>query len=128
MIQLENETNFLLLSITKKCETLIKQTHTNSQETLELKLTQPRKLFSIEPSINFGLDSKWMIGLTILEVYSSIFHITEENTKSELYSDTFVDEVSYAQLKYGVADLVGLSDISSEDLQHEKHWPNKNKV
>ena len=45
MIRPENETEDLLLSITKNCETLIKQTHRKAEETLEFKLTIPRKLF-----------------------------------------------------------------------------------
>ena len=43
----KNETEDLLLSITKKCERLIKQTHTKPQETLEYKLTKPRETFSL---------------------------------------------------------------------------------
>ena len=34
----KNETEDLLLSITKNCETLIQQTHTKPKETLELKM------------------------------------------------------------------------------------------
>ena len=39
-----------------------------------------------------------MQGLTSLEVYISIFNITEENNKFELYTDTF-DEFYFEQLK-----------------------------
>ena len=38
MIQLKNETDDLLLSITKICEKLIEDTHTKAQETLEFKI------------------------------------------------------------------------------------------
>ena len=54
--------NFLL-SKTKNCETLIKQTHTKPQEKLEFKLTKPKETFSFKPSIYFGLHSNWMVGL-----------------------------------------------------------------
>ena len=40
MIQTENETEDLSLSITKKCETLIKPTLEKAEETLEYKLTK----------------------------------------------------------------------------------------
>ena len=51
------ELSDLLLSITKNCETFIKQTHTKPQETLELKLIKPRETFSIQPSVILGLDT-----------------------------------------------------------------------
>ena len=35
------ETKDLILSITKNCERLIRQTHTRPQETLEFKISQP---------------------------------------------------------------------------------------
>ena len=43
MIRTKNETEILLLSITKNCETLIHQTHTKPQETLEFELSKPGK-------------------------------------------------------------------------------------
>ena len=64
MIRPKNETEDLLLSITKNCETLIKQTHTKSQETLEFKLTKSRETFSFKSYIDLGLDCNWMVGLT----------------------------------------------------------------
>ena len=45
MIRPKTETEFLLLLITKNCETLIKQTHTKPEETLEYKLTKARETF-----------------------------------------------------------------------------------
>ena len=58
MIQPWKATEELHLSITKICETLFEQTHTKTQETLELKLTKSRQTFSFNPSFNLGLDSK----------------------------------------------------------------------
>ena len=46
----------------KNCETRIEQTHTKTPEALDFKLFKPREFFSFKPSINLGLDSKWMIG------------------------------------------------------------------
>ena len=40
MLRLRNETEDSLLSITKNCETLLKQTHRKLQDTLEFKPTQ----------------------------------------------------------------------------------------
>ena len=56
MIIPKDETENLLLSVTKDCEKPITQIHRKPQETLELKLTQPNETFSFKPSINLGLD------------------------------------------------------------------------
>ena len=43
MIRPKNQTEDLLLSITKSCETLIEQTHRKAEETLEIKMIKPKK-------------------------------------------------------------------------------------
>ena len=62
MIRPKIETKDLLLSITKNCETLIEQTHTKPQETLEFKMIKPRERFHFKPPIQIKGDR--MIGLT----------------------------------------------------------------
>ena len=66
IIQPKNETEDLLLSITKNYETPIKPAHTKPEETLEFKLTKRREMFHLNPSIQINGD--WMIGLLSLEV------------------------------------------------------------
>ena len=83
MIRPKNETEDLLLSITKNCETLIEQIHKRPEETLEFKMTKRRETFHINPTVE--VKENWMIGLTSLEVYNSIFNITEENNKFQIY-------------------------------------------
>ena len=95
MTRPKNEIEDLFLSITKKCQTLIEQTHRKSEETLEFKLTRLRETFHLNPSIDRGIDCDWMIGLTSLEVYISIFNMTDENNKFEHFTDTF-NEFSFA--------------------------------
>ena len=46
MIQPKNITEDLLLSITKNCETLVKQTPRKPEETLEFKITKLGETFS----------------------------------------------------------------------------------
>ena len=119
MIRPKNETEDLLLSISKNCETLIKQTHTKPQETLEFKMIKPRETFHFKPPIQMKGD--WMIGLTDLEVYNSIFNITEENNKFELYK--FPDEksggVTYEKVRDEIEKDLDIEDITAEDLQDE---------
>ena len=96
MITPKNETENLLLSITKNCETLIEQTHRRPEETLEFKMTKARETFHFTPPTEIKED--WMLRLVNLEVYNSIFNITEENNKFELYRDTS-DKFGFLELK-----------------------------
>ena len=82
----KNETEELLLSIAKNCETLIKQTRRKAEETLKFKMIKPRETFHSNPPIHSSED--WMLGLTDLEVYNSVFNIKKTN-KLELDTDTF---------------------------------------
>ena len=86
LVQPKIETDDLLLSITKNWEKKFDQNHSKPKETLESKLTKPKETFFFQPSRNFGIDSKWMLGLTNLEAYNSIFNLTEEINKVELYT------------------------------------------
>ena len=83
MIRPKNETEDLMLSIAKNCEALCKQTHTKPEETLEFKLDNSRQTFHFNPAVEVKED--WMVGLTDLEVYKSIFNTTEENNKIQLF-------------------------------------------
>ena len=119
MIRPKNQTEDLLLSITKKCETLIEQTHRKAEETLEFKMNKSRETFHFKPPIQIKGD--WMIGLTDLEVYNSIFNITEENNKFELYK--FPDEkaggVTYEKVRDEIEKDLDIEDITAEDLQDD---------
>ena len=123
MIRPKNETEDLLLSITKNCETLIEQTHRKAEETLELKMNKPREIFHFSPPIQVKGD--WMIGFVDLEVYNSIFNITEENNKFELYK--FPDEkaggVTYEKLRDEIERDLDISDITATDLQDDVIGP-----
>ena len=119
IIRHENETEDLLLSITKNCETLIDQTHRKAEETLEFKMKKSREIFHFSPPIQVKGD--WMIGLVDLEVYNSIFNITEENEKFELYK--FPDEkaggVTYEKVRDEIEKDLDIEDITAADLQDE---------
>ena len=121
MIHPKNQTEDLLLSITKNCETLIDQTHRKAEDTLEFKMVKPRQTFHFSPPIQ--IDGNWMIGLTDLEVYNSIFNITKENNKFELYIDNFDEFFSYTELKDEIAEILNISAITPYHLQHETIAP-----
>ena len=119
MIRPKNETENLLLSITKNSETLIEQTHGKAEETLEFKKNKSREIFHFSPPIQVKGD--WMIGLVDLEVYNSIFNITEENKKLQLYK--FPNEkaggVTYEKVIDEIEEDLGIEDITAADLQNE---------
>ena len=113
MIRPKNETEDLLLSITKNCETLIEQTHRKAEETLEFKMNKSRETFQFSQPIQIQGD--WMIGLTDLEVYNSIFNITEENNKFEIYRDT-PTKFYFLDLKEVIEEILGIPHITREHL------------
>ena len=120
MIRPKIETEDLLLSITKNCETLIHQTHRKPEETLELKMIKPRQTFHFTPPVQIKGD--WMIGLTDLEVYNSIFNITETNNKFELYRETS-DKFGFLELKDEFEEILNISHITNEHLDDEVLGP-----
>ena len=113
MIRPKNETEDLLLSITKNCETLIEQTHRKAEETLEFKMNKSRETFHFSQPIK--IQGNWMIGLTDLEVYNSIFNITEENNKFEIYRDT-PTKFQFLDLKDELEEIFGIPHITREHL------------
>ena len=119
MIRPKNETEDLLLSITKNCETPIEQTHRKPEETLEFKMNKSRESFHFKPPIQ--VKGYWMSGLTDLEVYNSIFNITEENNKFKLYK--FPDEkaggVTYEKGRDEIEKDLGIKDITATDLEDD---------
>ena len=116
MIQPKNETEDLLLSITKNCETLIQQTHRKPEETLEFKMIKPRQTFHFTPSIQ--IQGSWMLRLVNLEVYNSIFNITEENNNFEIYRDTS-NKFGFLELKDELEEILNISHITIEHLDDE---------
>ena len=120
MIKPKNETENLILSITKNCEKLVEQTHRKPEETLEFKMLKPRETFHFYTPLHTKGD--WMLGLIDLEVYHSIFNITKENNKFELYTDTF-DEFSFEELKDEVEEILNISNITEDHLEDETLAP-----
>ena len=117
MFRPKNEIEDLLLSIAKNCETLIHQTHTKPEETLKFKLIEPRETFHFNPPIL--IEGSWMIGLTILEEYNSIFNVTEENNKFELYKfpNSKIGGISYEKVWDENEKDLGIRDFTATDLQ-----------
>ena len=82
-------------------------------------MIKPRETFLFKPPIQVKGD--WMIGVTDLEVYNSLFNITEENNKFELYK--FPDEkaggVTYTKFRDEIEKDLDIEDITAADLQDD---------
>ena len=70
--------NELLLLIKKHTDTLIEQTKTKPQETLEFKMNKQMQTFSFNPAIDL-VEDKWLLGVSSFECTNSVSNITNEN-------------------------------------------------
>ena len=76
MLQINND---LLLLIKKHTDTLIEQTKTKPQETLEFKMIQSKQTFSFNPAKNLLEEGKWLLAVSLFDCTNSVFKITNEN-------------------------------------------------
>ena len=69
----------LLLLIKKHTDTLIEQTRTKPQETLEFKMDKQMQTFSFNPPINLFEQDERLLAVSSFECTKSVFNITNEN-------------------------------------------------
>ena len=119
MINPKNKIENLLLSITKNCQTLKKQTHLKQQYVLEFKIIKPRKMFQYNKPVQIKGD--WKLGLTSSEVYNSIFNKNHTNNKFELDNsrESKIGGISYEKVKNEVEKDLEASNITDAYLQDE---------
>ena len=72
----------LLLSIAKSNQEIVENTHSKPQETLDFKMTKQKESFSFD--VPLELNEKWMIWVTSLEVYITVYNITNSKNKLEI--------------------------------------------
>ena len=72
----------LLSSFAKSNKKTVEISHFKPQETLEFKMTKQKGSFSIE--VPLILNEKWIMGVTSLEVYNTVYNITNSNNKLEI--------------------------------------------
>ena len=72
----------LLLNIAKSNQEIVENTHSKPQEALEFKMTKQKESFSFDFPLQ--LNEKWMMGVTSLEVYNTVYNITNSNNKLEI--------------------------------------------
>ena len=79
----KNQNETLLLEMVKKLDEIEKNTHTKPQETLEFKMVKPKQTFHF--SEDLIIPEKWLMGLVNLQVYNTVYNITDRNNKLSHY-------------------------------------------
>ena len=80
----------LLLNIPKSNHEIVENTHSKPQQTLEFRITK-KESFSFDVALE--VNEKWMMGVTSLEVYNTVYNNTEENNKLQfLLTDEQLEE------------------------------------
>ena len=105
--------NELLLLIKKHTDTLIEQTKTKPQESLEFKMNKQRQTFSFNPPINLIEEGKWLIAVSSFECTNSVFNITDDNNSFSIiipghYETEFAEKI--------IEDLNKLLELKSLEL------------
>ena len=72
----------LLLSIAKYNQEIVENTHSKPQQTPEFKMTKQKESFSFD--VPLQLNEKWMMEVTSLEVYNTVYNITNSNNKLQI--------------------------------------------
>ena len=109
--------NELLLLIKKHTDTLIEQTKTKPQETLEFKMNKQIQTFSFNPPINLIEESKWVMAVSLLDCTNSVYNIANENNSFSIfipghYQTKFAEQV--------INDLNKLYEVKSLELHVEE--------
>ena len=105
--------NELLLLIKKHTDTLIEQTKTKPQETLEFKMNKQMQTFSCSPPINLFEEGKWLLAVSSLECANAVFNITNENNSFSIIIPGHYQNKSDEKI---IDDLNKLIELKSLEL------------
>ena len=84
----------LLLLIKKHTDTLIEQTKTKPQETLEFKMNKQKQTFSFNPPINLLEEGKWLMEVSLFDCTNSVFtHHQREQFVFNLYTKSLTKQI-----------------------------------
>ena len=117
--------NELLLLIKKHTDTLIENTKTKPQETIDFKMNKQMQTFSFNPPINLVEEGKWLLGVSSFECTNSVFNITNENNSFSIiipgqYETEFAEQI--------IDDLNKLLELKSLELHVEEVKKRGNKI
>ena len=109
--------NELLLLNKKYTDTLIEQTKTKPQETLEFKMNKQRQNVSFNPPINLVEEDKWLLAVSSFECTNSVFNITDENISFSIIIPGHYENKSDEKT---IDNLNKLLELKSLELHVEK--------
>ena len=115
----------MLLVIKKHTDTLIDQTRTKPQETLEFKMNKQRQTFSFNPPINLLDEGKWLMAVSLFDCTSSVFNITNENNSFSIIIPGHYQNKSDEKT---IDDLNKLLELKSLELHVEEVRKRGNKI
>ena len=117
--------NELLLLMKKHTDTLIEQTRTKPQETLEFKMNKQMQTFSFNPPINLIGEDKWLLDVSSFECTNSVFNITDKNNSFSIIIPSHYQNKSDEKT---IDNLNKLLELKSLELHVEKVRERGNKV
>ena len=109
--------NELLLLIKTHTDTLIEQTKTKPQETLEFKMNKQKQTFSFNPPINLLEEGKWLMAVSLFDCTNSVFDITNENNSFSIIIPGHYQNKSDEKT---IDDLNKLLELKSLELHVEE--------
>ena len=115
----------MLLLIKKHTDTLIEQTKTKPQETLEFKMNKQRQTISFSPPINLVEEDKWLLAVSSFECTNSVFNITNENNSFSIIIPGHW-EVKFSE--QAIADVNRLLGLTSLELHVKEVKKRGNKI
>ena len=117
--------NELLLLFKKHTDTLIEQTKTKPQETLEFKMNKQTQTFSFNPPINLIEEDKWLLAASSFECTNSVFNITNENNS---FSIIILGHYQNKTDEETINNLNKLLELKSLELHVEEVKKRGNKI
>ena len=117
--------NEVLLLIKKHTDTLIEQTKTKPQETLEFKMNKQMQTFSFNPPINLLEEGKWLLAVSSFECTNSVFNITNENNS---FSIIIPGHYQTESAEKTIDELNKLLELRSLELHVEEVRKRGNKI
>ena len=112
--------NELLVLIKKHTDTLIEQTKTKPQETLEFKMKKQMRTFSFNPPNNLVEEDKWLLAVNSFECTNSVFNITNENNSFSITVPGHWNSKSAEQTIDEVNKLINLRSENDIELHTEQ--------
>ena len=132
----------LLLLIKKHTDTLIEQTKTKPQETLEFKMNKQMQTFSFNPPINLVEEGMWLMAVSLFDCTNSVYNKTNENNSFSIiipghyqteFAEKTIDELNklleLKSLELHVKEFrkrgnkikIGVNEYKLSDFDSQKH-------